>query len=438
MENQIQPQISQKSSDSGREWSMAKLTQLMRLVGGISLVGSGAVYMLYGLQHLSSFWRFMAFEALLVVCGALGIFCARRLGESKGARTLLALGAAGFPALMSQVGAMIYGMVHTQGNSPIPGIFLFSAGNWLEVILALVSALGLMTPLVFAGFLSLNREEGKQLALGFLASSALLLIPARQSFPVALMILAQVGLSAFHLWQQGKRGIRHMSSDRRYAMLLLMVPMAIVVGRSLFYPQSDFVVGAIFVCIAALGFAVSHLSARDQQVFPMLQFFSWVITWIGWAAIIEGIDGVFHLKWEWEAFLVVFPFYFIIRGLRSLKIVAINTLVDLTALALPLTGMVIGWDGRHPFVAQLVFLAGCLMSIDGFRGKNRRIFHLGALAALIGLSQTLFLAVEWLGGWSWLTLAVVGVGAIVLASFIESRAGLWKDHYRRYQAHWQQ
>lgn len=88
MENKTVIPKSEEKSKWGRDWSVARWTQLMRLVGSVSLIGSGAVYLMYGLQHLSSFWRFMAFEILLVVCGALGVFCARKLGETKGARTL--------------------------------------------------------------------------------------------------------------------------------------------------------------------------------------------------------------------------------------------------------------------------------------------------------------------------------------------------------------
>ena len=436
MENQSMTKTESQASTQKSQWNLARLTQAMRLLGGISLIGSATVYLLYGLQHLSSFWRFMAFELLLVVCGGLGVFCAKKLGESKGARTLLALGAAGFPVLLSQVGAMIFGLTQAVGKSPIPSFFSFSAGSWTEAAISLGSAAALMLPLVFTGFYSLDRKLGRQLSLGFVISSALLLIPIRQSFPVALMILAQVGLSGFFLWQEGRKGLRNMSHDRRYAQLLLMVPLAIMVGRSLFYPQSPFVVGAIFISLAGLTYALSHLSKKEQQVYPILQFCGVALTWIGWGSIVEGMDRAYHLSWEWETFLVVFPFFLILRLLHQAKVVTSERFLELAALFLPLIALFIGWDGSHSLVGQLTFICGGAIAIDGFRAKQRKIFHLGALTALVGITQTIFLAVEWLGGWSWLTLAIAGLVAIVLASLLESRAGKWKQHYTRYQAHW--
>jgi hypothetical protein len=84
------------------------------------------------------------------------------------------------------------------------------------------------------------------------------------------------------------------------------------------------------------------------------------------------------------------------------------------------------FDG--PAATQLCLLAGLVGATLGYQQGQRSLFLAGVLVAVIGAVRNLFMVYAHFNLGGWLTLAILGIGLILLASWIEARGNVVR-HY---------
>ena len=211
---------------------------LLRTLGAAAIVGSLSLFLLQGFDvrgDLSRVFTLLGLSTLMALGGlAVGVL----LREPKGARVFLTLCLVSVPANFAVLGAMLYSIAPLDGGavaSDYPAFAFWEASSLVEAGQALAAGLALLVPITAFGFAVLARRRVVPLTLALLGSSAMLLVPLRD--PSLMAVVAGVALTAVVTFaarsrRRAARDARPMTFEERLAHALLLVPPAILLGRS--------------------------------------------------------------------------------------------------------------------------------------------------------------------------------------------------------------
>jgi len=399
-----------------------RLTKALRWTGSLALIASGLVFLIQGLGAVSSFERFLSFGALTGVLGGLGIFFGARLKEGKSARTFLALAAAATPALFAQIGAMMYSGVESQY---MPNFLDVAAPS---MAIAGIAALGtslVMTPILYLGFGAFFRAQAKQLMLFLLAGSLFLILPTRDNNMVAALILVQT-IALLHFGRKlnadrAKAG----EKESQIAMALPVIPIAIMVGRGLFYHPTNMFGAASFAWLGA--FLYTMVPERAKNFATLCATVSWgffATELCNWAGIAHGVIPMFVL-YPPAIFVMLKANSF---GGQKSKLVMTAAFF---ACAAPFMTLIEAWgfDGALALVS-----GGMVATVLGYDNRNQLVFHNGLAVFGAGLLYFIKLSFTYFANMPWLSLAILGVAVIMIAGWLEKNRkqfDQWKLAYHK-------
>lgn len=239
-------------------------------------------------QHWEGLYHWQKYSVLLACTAFLslaGVFCAVKLRESRGARTLLALTAAVVPIHFCQLGALLFSACYPDPLVRYPEMLRWQASSFPEACFTVAMGLLVLSPLTWFAFKVLIGESSKSLVVLFFALNALLLIPVRSGDAVAALILCATLLLWIFYNFLVKGDHRYQTKEGVLAIVLMMAPPVGLFLRSLvLYPNmvGQILPGGTLACLGLmLFFSVSGMVSESivrcimQRLGSMMYLLGW-------------------------------------------------------------------------------------------------------------------------------------------------------------------
>lgn len=410
----------------------SRLTQILRALGALAILGSGLIYMLQGLYHSQTDLRNWVYIALMSILGLGGIFSFKFMQDKKGARLFFALGALLVPVQFSQLGGLV--LHHVAGEQTYLLFFKVTAPGFTTLIgLSVISALiGLL--MSYAGFAVLNRANAKSLCVAFFAMSLSLLLPFRDAISTTMLIGAIGGLFLILEKRIFQNSALFSTAEGIIVRLMCLLPLGIVSTRGAFH-YSDFfgicllLVNASFISayIANCRAPVSR-SAAQQWLRELLLFVSFLAALVALPGISYELFDRQHALWPLSKPLTQFAyalpiFIFALHlsrqartGAPIYKAVAIFALTFTTLTTI---------DTSNATASVLLMSMSLTLAVFGFLHRQKISFSVGVLIAAIAIADLLFAALRDISVNLWLVLALSGLFLMALSSVLEKHGRRW-------------
>lgn len=420
------------------------LSLLLRGLGGLVIVAAFVMYLFQGWRDGDDLTRSLLLLSHTAILTLAGFACGHLLHESKGARLFIALALAAVPVNFAFLGGLSYEQLTWDAHSALSAAdsFWTAGGHAMApgsaLLLTGASALGLALA-VWLGFLIMARRSAGPLTGLYLLANVALLVPTRASATISVLLLGLtvvIGLLGHSL---RRRDPSLATPEGVFARAVLVLPLLVLGGRSLWLYAPDALFFTTLSLIAYLGLRLTvTASASDSR----------------WRGALETLA-------------------LLLAGLTSA--LAFGSLIDAAAvpevLAVPLSAAVLAglmvdlstsgsrWSLQYRGAAAMTLalaialnlaafggFANALLSLAagiatlayGYASKGRFVFSMGLITALSGLGFAAHdaLSTFTIGGWS--ALVLLGIATIVAGSLVERhgariKAGLlqWHRHFER-------
>jgi hypothetical protein len=401
-----------------RWMDIKKLGQVLRWMGSLLLLGASASFMLEGWDAFDSQLRYLFFLAYLLGLAGLGILLGWRIQEDKGARTLLGLAVAGIAAQFSQLGAMMHSLVSAD-NGTLPDALRYQASSWAAAA-GDAAVLLLLVPVASVGFSALHRPEARHLSATYLLACASLLIPVRSGLPLTSLIL---GVILLILWFDGRymAGTPHGSTGEGIvSRLLLLLPVGILLARAGFYPQSPLFWGATTMLVGLFAFEMVPKLIKEDAVGARMQAIAALTILVGWSVL--AVDYLPTVLLSSDPVVTWLPLSGLVFVL-STRACGGDTLYR-KAAALLAAG---AWMSQlmtqaTPVISFLCLLFSIGMVVVGFHYQERVLVAAGVVGTIFALGYHVRFAFQLYDYSPWGLLAMIGIGILLMASYLEKRA----------------
>ncbi|NEX22446.1 hypothetical protein G3480_19405 [Thiorhodococcus mannitoliphagus] len=418
------------------------LSLLLRGLGGLVIVAAFVMYLFQGWREGDDLTRSLLLLAHTAILTLAGFASGHLLHEAKGARLFIALALAAVPVNFAYLGGLSYEQLTWDAPLAMDASASFwtasvaqmTAGSALLVTAGSVLGLALAT---WVGFLIMARRSAWPLTALYLLANAALLVPTRADAAISAMLIG-LGLTIGTLIIRVRRRDPSLATpEGLFARAVLLLPLLVLGGRSLWLYAPDALFFTTLSIIAYLGLRLAIVAAgNDARWRSALELLA-VLT----AAVTTFL--AFHSVIDARAIpdVVKVP---LTAGVFA------GLLVDLSTLGSR-------WQGHYRGAAALVATLAMLLNLTAFGGfgnaltslaigiatlaygyasKGRFIFVMGLITALAGLGFAAqdALSTFTIGGWS--ALVLLGISTILAGSVVERhgaeiKAGLlrWHQHF---------
>ena len=335
----------------------------------------------------------------------------------KRARTFLGLAAACVPVQFSQLGAMVYSLV-SHNRTALPGVMIYQANGWGQILLNGVITLLLLSPVVFLGMSALIRAKAKPATLAYLVACAALVVPVRAGLGLAMVLTA---LAVFLWWMDSRYIVESSTAATREGIvsrLMVTIPVVILIGRAWFYPMDTLFVGVLLMVTGTLSFEVFSRGWPQERVSRLFQDLSTLPILAGWILLAFKFlsMGQFTLLGTFlplAGILTLLSFRTIDGGKRYRTMAA----------AVALSTLVLNLSVNPSLVASFLCVGiSTLMVVAGYSHQEKVMFGAGGAGFLIGMGYHLRFAVDWYQASPWAFLAVAGLAILAASSYVEKHA----------------
>jgi hypothetical protein len=409
----------------GNLWHGLKLTQVLRWSGSIILAAAAIAFMYQGIYSFSPMTRHWIMLAVCLLLGLFGMVTGNLLKEEKGARLFLGLAAASFPVLASQLGAMFFSMF---GSPPagMPQPLVFSLTNSSMLLLITGLTLAIIVPLSHLAFRILARPQAGMLTIMYSLANLSMLIPLRVDFWICTIITI---VAAALFWFDSKRlskDFRLDSFEGRASRLMLSGPLAVMIGRSFFYPMESAYYGfMLLVSGACLTFYWGRV-ARKNWARRVSRIAGVTAIAAGWWICYAQILGSFDIGTAAAIYLGLLPPAAALAGHSFISTGKTARYQMMSAAFTALAGVIFVHCIQATISASVVaIVTAAAILVLGTLVAEKSVLAVGGLAAVIGLANLGILAFRTHIGHAWLILTVIGISIMLGASLIETKRP-WK------------
>lgn len=432
----------QQAGDSGPTSLMARLPSLLRFAGTLSLIVAMYSFLIKGWNSGDDLFRYLLLLGHTGLMAIIGLSSGHWLKEGKGARLLLTLALVSVPVNFAILGAFIFANTPTASQAvAYPQYVAWTVDSLSTAWLTTAGAMLILLPVIRIGFLALARTLSRELSTLYLLGNAALLIPLRDPLLMGTLI---TGLILLTLAFTNKASHRHIAARTREGIMALglqFLPMGILLGRSLWLYSPDLLL--LTVSALTLFIALRQLSLRltgytkAQRVLEVLSLVPAVGTGIGSALTLID-NGLLPLHWALPicSFISAGLIYEISlrtdQGAKPYRLIAATLLCGGTLSNLFLFG------GTTPALISIVIGSG--IAIYGYGKQQQAAFASGTLLMLAGFGYQLYSLYRIFDLGGWISLATLGVAAIIAASMIETQGGrfknlliIWKQRRRQWE-----
>jgi len=414
------------------------LPRILRILGAGIIFSCASIFLFQRWGVGNDIQRYLLLLAFTAVLTAGGFFCALKLKESKGARTLLALTLAVTPVNFAVLGALIYSQFPMGGASPMPTFATWVAPTPESAIIIAVAGAVALAPLCYISFLTMGRYRARSLSACFFLGNLALLVPTRQPDPVGiLMVLSVIGLTWCEL-RFFKSEITLKTWEGRFARMLTWAPPLLLVGRTgYFYYRSEVFSGCVLAAAALLGFIFMPLLTRKLHAQKMLQGMSAIAGIASWLFFADVISRALSLDRHWLLPLCTLPVATLLFSI-SFQAIGGGAFYRRSAALIALLGVTANLFLYAGLFASFICLAtAVLVLVYGFIVEQRFIFFSGLAGVIVGLAYHLKFALSFYSLVNWGTLAITGVAIVILASVVERQQGRMRENIQLYRKRFQ-
>lgn len=410
----------------------SRLTQILRALSALAILGSGLIYMLQGLYHSQTDLRNWVYIVLISILGFGGIFSFKFMQDNKGARLFFALGALLVPVQFSQLGGLV--LHYVAGEQTYLSFFKVTAPGFTTLIgLSVISALiGLL--MSYAGFAVLNRANAKSLCVAFFAMNLSLLLPFRDAISTTMLIGAIGGLFLILEKRIFQNSALFFTAEGLAVRLICLLPLGIVSTRGAFH-HSDFF--GICLLLANASFISAYVancrdrvnqSAAQHWLRELLLFTSFAAALVALPGmsyeLFDGHHAILSLSRALTHFAYALPlFIFTLYLSRQARTGApIYKAVAIFALTLTTLTTI---DTSNATASVLLMSMSLTLAVLGFLHRQKISFGVGVLITAIAIADLLFAALRDISVNLWLVLALSGLFLMALSSVLEKHGRRW-------------
>jgi hypothetical protein len=390
----------------------------LRLIGTIILVLATADFLLQGLSRFAPAYRYWVMPGLMALFAGCGLVCGYFWRETRGARLFFGLATALVPVQFSQMGAMLRAVLYGAATG-YSGWWHYEGVGWVLVAADLAVSLLIAFPVAYAGFSILARPHARYLLLGLLPGCAVFLIPVRDPGLAAGILMLLFLSLRWH--DRSFRGDALMGSlEGLAARALVFLPVAILAGRSLFYPWTDLTAAALFGLAGLVLFSDAPNLRRSR-------------TWIGGCeagGVLFGVLAATSLAESLPGFAAGSAEAVLVKYLATVALLfAAADRASLgaswyrslgTTIALLGCFVYLAVSGDHS-AALLCLGMGTALVYAGITYRQRWTLFGGFVAFLTGLAFYVRYAGSLYEASPWASLTALGVAILLFASFLEKK-----------------
>nr|WP_242469584.1 hypothetical protein [Rhabdochromatium marinum] len=416
----------------------------MRGFGGLIIIAAFVLFLFEGWRESDELSRGLLLLGHTLALTLAGLASGHWLHENKGARLFIALALAAVPVNVAFLGGLLYPFL--TWDAPNQLSVSATASAWLQspghlalgpVLLLSVGSLVVLALSVWLGLRIMARSSVWALSGLYWLTNAALLLPTRATPVISLLLLGltlTLGLFSLHL---RRRDPTLATAEGRFARALLLLPLLILAGRSLwlYAPDALFVTTLSLLGYLALRFTLAAMDA-DHRGRGLLEILT-----LAMAMLVAALISTTLLPAWPIADVVLLPLSAVILGTLLLDLSQLNaprghSYQSAAALLLSIS-LLLDMALFGGFALAVVTLSvGLAALLFGYASRARLLFATGlitALAALLHLASEA-LAQFSLGGWS--ALVLLGIGIIITGSAFERygerlKTGLstWRAHF---------
>ena len=418
------------------------LTTILRLFGAVVLVSSLSIFLFQGWSAGDGINRFLSLIGFSGLLTAAGFVCANAIGEKIGARFFLGIALISVAVNFSVAGSLIYStLVGAYIPNTLPQFAIWQLTSDVPVIVFAIAALFVLSPIATLAFRALSRKSSNSVFGIFMGSNLFLLLPIRDTNVVTGLGVIALIVCLRKLFRLTRGDAALATIEGRFALAVSVLPLLIAIGRSmLFYEHTSL----------ALALVLTMVYAATRYVGIISQFNRWIVTAVDFASVASGFMaavfyGVFVDEYFPSLAVLQIPLFSALLSTVLIEMSFHSTLPSRVLRVIAAAVLGIGFAlnlAIHPsYVLALVntLVGVCILSF-GVNAQQRLMFLTGLLTSTIGVVYQFILISQWFYFGNWLTLALLGVAIILLASVLERHGGVLVNRistwYRGYRA-WQ-
>ena len=420
---------------------MQKLPALLRILGAGALIIAMYGFLVRGWQSGNDVSRYLMLLGHTGLLAAVGLASGHWLKEAKGARLLVTLALVSVPANFAILGAFIFSQTSHVELARYPHYVAWSVDSLATALLTTGGAVGVLVPITLLGFTVLVRSLSRPLSGLFLLGNAALLLPLRDPQAIA----AVAGLLAIGVLRFSRKAADQQTAIKTQegmtALGLLLLPIAALLGRSLWLYAFDLFLATVLAATVFFAFRkVSLYLQASTRLRNLLDAASlvpalWLMPLLSRCAYQIGMVP--------EAWTI--PLGTVTAALLIEDIARRSTSYAAQYQRLATVLLLLGLIGNLLLSSQILAAVACVgigiaTMIYGHRVRRLTLFIGGALLVAVGLLHQALDLIRHFDLGSWIGLAVLGVGAIVAASVLESqsrmlrlRVGVWRAQLKEWR-----
>lgn len=410
------------------------LPQILRGVSLVILITAAITFLCQGWGYWSSIERVGGFVGFIVALAATGLFLVKRFNDDKGARVAVGVATGIIPAVFCQIGGVFYSLVHP-GISVSP-LFRYTTDSLAEALIIGGLSTAVLVPIALFGFSILARSERYSLLASFLIGNGLLLIPSRDPIFVGSLgvMLTVVNLLVDLLKFQGKSELKTVEAVS--ARTITYVPAILCIARNIaVYGLTSFLCSGALGIIAAMLFLYIPTFFTRKETKTLLQDTSLPFAGASWLIFShEMFRETLKLPLEISTPLLTLPLAVILFGMSFFRYAGGNEYRKaaglISAIAVSLNLLIApGFTSSFSCIIWSI-----MVMVSGFTLKEKTLFKAGGAGLAVGVLYHLRYAVQiYQGLGPWLSLAILGVGVLILAGAIEGESKFLRAQWERFR-----
>jgi hypothetical protein len=413
-----------------------RVAGFLRIIGALAIGGSGLLYMLQGLYHTEANLRNWVYLALMAALGVGGIFSQRAMADSKGARVCFALAALLIPVQFSQLGGMV---LNYFSDVPLTNTwFAVSAPVFTTLLLFGSLSIAAALTLSFLGFSILTRGAATPLTAAFVVMNLGMLLPVRDSFLAAPVIIGLFAVTALLEIRIFRRQVIFQTFEGISVRVLMLLPLTIVICRNSFHISDVMGTSAIL----GMGGFIFHYLTTCEGAFNSSRYLREFLRFIAFALLILALPTFSYelfgqpqkflsLDRQWLSVVYTLPalacaLYF------SSRSDLLSPFYQLAATAVLCIAIAWVLDSRYLGAEFALWCAALAMVGQGFLHRQKITFVSGVVTAICLGAHLLYSAAQNIHVNLWLALAITGLALLVLSSVLEKHGRKWLCNSREY------
>lgn len=418
----IEPTPAKESQISiGHLWHGFQLTQVLRWSGSMILAAAAIAFMYQGIYSFSPMTRHWIMLAVCLLLGLFGMVTGNFLKEEKGARLFLGLAAASFPVLASQLGAMFFSMFGSPpAGMPQPLVFTLTNSTMLLIITGLT--LAIIIPISHLAFRILARPQAGTLTIMYTLANLCMLIPLRVDFWISAIITLVAGALFWIDSRKLSQDFRLDSFEGRASRLMLSVPLAVMMGRSFFYPMDPAHYGFLLIVSGACFTFYWGRVARNNWIRRANRMAGLTAIASGWLICLIRIQDIFEIGEAAAIYFYLLPLAAVLVGHSLISTGKTALYQRVVAAMMALTSVIVVHHTQATVSASVVaIVTAAAVLVLGTLVAEKPVLYIGGSTAVIGLGNLIILAFRMHIDHAWLILALIGTSIILGASLIETK-----------------